>query len=62
MGAQDRPQCHFDIEINREPGEPETGEPCWGPGLFWGRGGVYLHQLSPSLFGSGLAQPTLRFS
>ncbi|EDL09135.1 natural killer tumor recognition sequence, isoform CRA_b, partial [Mus musculus] len=19
MGAQDRPQCHFDIEINREP-------------------------------------------
>lgn len=21
MGAQDRPQCHFDIEINREPGE-----------------------------------------
>lgn len=26
MGAQDRPQCHFDIEINREPGE--WGEPA----------------------------------
>lgn len=24
MGAQDRPQCHFDIEINREPGEERT--------------------------------------
>ncbi|KAL0593554.1 UPF0764 protein C16orf89, partial [Plecturocebus cupreus] len=30
MGAQDRPQCHFDIEINREPGELEPGERC-GP-------------------------------
>lgn len=29
MGAQDRPQCHFDIEINREPGEPEPWE-GWG--------------------------------
>lgn len=31
MGAQDRPQCHFDIEINREPGE--RGE----PGRTWTR-------------------------
>lgn len=22
MGVQDRPQCFFEIEINREPGEP----------------------------------------
>lgn len=33
MGAQDRPQCHFDIEINREPGE--RGE----PGRTWTRRG-----------------------
>ena len=33
MGAQDRPQCHFDIEINREPGE--RGGPLCGPGSGW---------------------------
>lgn len=50
MGAQDRPQCHFDIEINREPGELETGERCWGRGLPWRRGGVYPQQPSPRPF------------
>ncbi|XP_077929163.1 NK-tumor recognition protein isoform X2 [Halichoerus grypus] len=30
MGAQDRPQCHFDIEINREPGNGKGGESIYG--------------------------------
>lgn len=42
MGAQDRPQCHFDIEINREPGEPGPaaggGMRC-GAGRGWGGAG-----------------------
>lgn len=53
MGAQDRPQCHFDIEINREPGEPETGEPCWGKAGLGEGAGLTLSNSSPGLLGSG---------
>lgn len=53
MGAQDRPQCHFDIEINREPGERETGF-VLGLGRSPGEGeGSVLVDPPPSLFGSG---------
>lgn len=62
MGAQDRPQCHFDIEINREPGEPETGEPCWGPDWPRGRGGAYSQQLSPGAFGERVGAGNTPFS
>ena len=41
---------HFDIEINREPGEPGHWGALRGLGLPWGRGGVYLHQPSPKPF------------